>query len=92
MIKRKLGFDNLGRITIPKDIRDMLGIGGKNNVMIMYDNDKLIIPKVDDTKVITESIDSLQHYAGYSNVITNKEYETFKEILIKLRSEAEERD
>ena len=57
MIKRKLGFDNLGRITIPEDIRDMLGIGGKNNVMIVYDNDKLIIPKVDDTKVITESIE-----------------------------------
>ena len=92
MIKRKLGLDNLGRITIPKDIRDMLGIGGKNNVMIVYDNDKLIIPKVDDTKVITESIDSLQHYAGYSNVITSKEYETFNEILGKLRSEAEERD
>ena len=92
MIKRKLGFDNLGRITIPKDIRDMLGIGGKNNVMIMYDNDKLVIPKVDDTKVITESIDSLQHYAGYSNVITSKEYETLEEILGKLRSEAEERD
>ena len=92
MIKRKLGFDNLGRITIPKDIRDMLGIGGKNNVMIVYDNDKLIIPKVDDTKVITESIDSLQHYAGYSNVITSKEYETLEEILGKLRSEAEARD
>ena len=92
MIKRKLGFDNLGRITIPKDIRDMLGICGKNNVMIMYDNDKLVIPKVDDTKVITESIDSLQHYAGYSNVITSKEYETLEEILGKLRSEAEERN
>ena len=92
MIKRKLGFDNLGRITIPKDIRDMLGICGENNVMIMYDNDKLIIPKVDDTKVITESIDSLQHYAGYINVITSKEYETLEEILGKLRSEAEERD
>ena len=92
MIKRKLGFDNLGRITIPKDIRDMLGICGENNVMIMYINDKLVIPKVDDTKVITESIDSLQHYAGYSNVITSKEYETLEEILGKLRSEAEARD
>ena len=92
MIKRKLGFDNLGRITIPKDIRDMLGICGKNNVMIMYDNDKLIIPKVENTKSITESIERLQHFAGNSNVITNKEYETLEEILGKLRSEAEERD
>ena len=56
MIKRKLGFDNLGRITIPKDIRDMLGICGRNNVMIMYDNDKLVIPKVENAKSITESI------------------------------------
>lgn len=92
MIKRKLSYDNLGRITIPKDIRDRLGIGGKNDVMIMYDNDKLIIPKVDDTQIIIESIDSLQHFAGYSNVITNKEYEIFNEILGKLRSEAEARD
>ena len=92
MIKRKLGFDNLGRITILKDIRDMLGICGENNVMIMYDNDKLVIPKVENTKNITESIESLQHFAGNSNVITNKEYETFNQILIKLRSEAEERD
>ena len=92
MIKRKLGFDNLGRISIPKDIRDMLGICGKNNVMIIYDNDKLVIPKVDNTKIITESIESLQHFAGNSNVITNKEYETFNEIIGKFRSEAEERD
>ena len=72
MIKRTLKAESLGRITIPKDLRDMLGIDGKDRVEVMYDNTQLIIPKV-NVKAINENMDEVMRIASNSSAINDKE-------------------
>ena len=86
MIKRTLKGESLGRITIPKDLRDMLGIDGKDRVEVMYDNTQLIIPKV-NVKAINETMDEVMRIASNSSVITYKELSELESIIDKLRNE-----
>ena len=86
MIKRTLKAESLGRITIPKDLRDMLGIDGKDRVEVMYDNTQLIIPKV-NVKAINENMDEVMRIASNSSVITYKELDELESIIDKLRNE-----
>ena len=86
MIKRTLKAESLGRITIPKDLRDMLGIDGKDRVEVMYDNTQLIIPKV-NVKAINENMDEVVRLAKNSSAITYKELDELESIIAKLSNE-----
>ena len=86
MIKRTLKAESLGRITIPKDLRDMLGIDGKDRVEVMYDNTQLIIPKV-NVKAINENMDEVMRIASNSSAINDKELSELESIIDKLRNE-----
>lgn len=84
MIKRTLKLDVLGRVTIPKDVRRMLGIDEKDRVDVMYDTTQFIIPKV-NVLDIEESMDKVMRIAGNSHSISNKEFDELNEIFDKLR-------
>ena len=86
MIERTFRVDNLGRITIPKGIRTMLGIDKAEVIEVMYDNTQLVIPRVNVLE-IDESMDKLINVAGNSGAITYKELNELKEIFDKLRIE-----
>ena len=86
MIKRTLKGESLGRITIQKDLRDMLGIDGKDRVEVMYDNTQLIIPKV-NVKAINENMDEVMRIASNSSAINDKELSELESIIDKLRNE-----
>ena len=86
MIKRTFRVDNLGRVTIPKSIRMMLGIDKAEVIEVMYDNTQLVIPRVNVLE-IDESMDKLINVAGNSGAITYKELNELKEIFDKLRIE-----
>ena len=86
MIKRTLKGESLGRITIPKDLRDMLGIDGKDRVEVMYDNTQLIIHKV-NVKAINENMDEVMRIASNSSAINDKELSELESIIDKLRNE-----
>lgn len=89
MIKVKLKVDDLGRVTIPKPVRKMLRIKERNEIYVMYDNTKLIIPKVNDLD-ISESIGDVIRVASDSSAITNKEFSELNKIMDKLKSELNE--
>jgi AbrB family looped-hinge helix DNA binding protein len=89
MIKVKLKVDDLGRVTIPKPVRKMLRIKERNEIYVMYDNTKLIIPKVNDLD-ISESIGDVIRVASDSGAITNKEFSELNKIMDKLKSELNE--
>ena len=86
MIKSTLKAESLGRITIPKDLRDMWGIDGKDRVEVMYDNKQLIIPKV-NVKAINENMDEVMRIASNSSAINYKELSELESIIDKLRNE-----
>ena len=91
MIKRTLKAESLGRITIPKDLRDMLGIDGKDRVEVMYDNTQLIIPKV-NVKAINENMDEVMRIASNSSAITYKELDELESIIDMLRNELNQKE
>ena len=91
MIKRTLKAESLGRITIPKDLRDMLGIDGKDRVEVMYDNTQLIIPKV-NVKAINENMDEVMRIASNSSAINDKELSELESIIDKLRNELNQKE
>ena len=91
MIKRTLKGESLGRITIPKDLRDMLGIDGKDRVEVMYDNTQLIIPKV-NVKAINENMDEVMRIASNSSAINDKELSELESIIDKLRNELNQKE
>ena len=90
MVKRTLKVDALGRVTIPKDIRRMLGIDGKNRVVVEHDMTKLIIHKADVLNDVDESMDEVLRMAGNSHSISNKEFDELNEIFDKLKDELSE--
>ena len=88
MLKRVLKADTLGRITIPKDLRNMLNIDGVTRVEVLYDNEQLVIPKIKNRRQdMEECFEKLVKEASNSGVITNKEFNEFKDIVSKLLNE-----
>ena len=56
MVKGNKGkIDNLGRIVIPKSIRNALGINHNDEISMTVENDKLIVSKGFKTCVICSS-------------------------------------
>ena len=86
MVKRTLKVDVLGRVTIPKHVRKMLGIDERHLIDVMYDETQLIIPKVDVLE-IGNSMDKIMNIADNSSAITYNEFVKLNEIFDKLRGE-----
>jgi transcriptional pleiotropic regulator of transition state genes len=62
-ISRQL--DNLGRITLPIELRRSLGIGKRDYLEIYIEDEKIILMKRVPTDVFTGSGDDLIDYKGF---------------------------
>ncbi len=61
-IVRKL--DELGRITLPIELRRTLGVGERDPLEIFVDEDKIILRKYEPTDIFNGSKDNLVDYCG----------------------------
>lgn len=61
-IIRKL--DELGRITIPIELRRALGVGERDQLEIFVEDDKIILKKYEPSDVFTGSKSDLYDYNG----------------------------
>ena len=56
--------DALGRIVIPKELRESLGISTKDNLDISVEGDKIVLRKSGDTCVFCDEHDGLVTFEG----------------------------
>lgn len=61
-IVRKL--DELGRITLPIELRRNLGVGEKDPLEIYVDDDKIILTKYEPADIFTGEREDLVEYCG----------------------------
>lgn len=61
-IVRKL--DELGRITLPIELRRTLGVGERDPLEIFVDEDRIILQKYEPTDIFSGSKDNLIDYHG----------------------------
>lgn len=61
-IVRKL--DELGRITLPIELRRTLGVHERDSLEIFVEDDKIILKKYEPTDVFSGSTDDLYEYCG----------------------------
>jgi transcriptional pleiotropic regulator of transition state genes len=61
-IVRKL--DELGRITLPIELRRTLGVGERDPLEIFVDEDRIILQKYEPTDIFSGSKDNLFDYHG----------------------------
>lgn len=74
-IERKV--DDLGRVVLPKEMRDSLGVENGNKVSITREEDSIIIKNCKETKTrkeIKEKLDSKKksntdYYRGYKDAL-----------------------
>lgn len=74
-IERKL--DNLGRVVLPKEMRDKLGLEDNEMVSITREDDSIIIKNYKETKARKEIKEKLEHhkqsntdyYRGYKDAL-----------------------
>lgn len=57
-------IDSLGRIVLPKEIRDVLQIAPKDPIEIFTDNDMIILKKYAPTCVFCQNSDDVTYYKG----------------------------
>lgn len=62
-INRQL--DNLGRITLPIELRRSLGIGKKDSLEIYTEDDKIILQKRTPSDIFSGETEDLIDYCGY---------------------------
>ena len=84
MYKQSLRVDQLGRITIPINVRRDLGIEEGKRVNVRYDNKKLEILRAGNMDII-ESIEDIERAARDNNGVTDREFIQLQEILKKLK-------
>ena len=84
MYIHELRVDQLGRITIPINVRRNLGIQEGKKVAVRYDNEKLEILKAGSMD-IKESIEDIERAASNNKKITDDELIQLNEILNKLK-------
>lgn len=56
--------DELGRIVIPKEMRDKMGISCGDPIEIYVDSDKIILERYQDSCSICGSLESLNSFKG----------------------------
>lgn len=61
-IVRKL--DELGRVTLPIELRRSLGIGDRDAVEIFVDDDRIVLKKYEPSDVFSGTKDDLIDYCG----------------------------
>ncbi|MBE6556162.1 MAG: AbrB/MazE/SpoVT family DNA-binding domain-containing protein [Ruminococcaceae bacterium] len=59
---RKL--DDLGRIVLPKEIRNTLGINEKDPVEIFMDGDRIVLQKYHPACVFCNNVDNVTYFNG----------------------------
>lgn len=57
-------LDELGRITIPIELRRSLGIGDREALEIFTENSKIVLAKYEPTDIFTGSEEDLIEYHG----------------------------
>ena len=57
-------IDTLGRIVLPKEIRDVLQIGPKDPLEIFTDEDRIILKKYAPTCIFCSDADDVTFYKG----------------------------
>ena len=57
-------IDGLGRIVLPKELREVLGISPKDPIEIFTDNDHIILKKYTPTCIFCENVDDITYYKG----------------------------
>lgn len=57
-------LDDLGRITIPIEIRRTLNVGDRDSLEIFVEDDKIILQKYQPCDIFTGSMDDLIDYKG----------------------------
>ncbi len=61
-IVRKL--DELGRITLPIELRRTLGVGERDSLEIFVDEDKIVLQKYEPSDIFSGTRDDLLDYRG----------------------------
>lgn len=57
-------FDELGRITLPIELRRNLGVGDKDPLEIFVDEDTILLKKYNPADIFTGEMDDLIEYKG----------------------------
>ena len=57
-------IDTLGRIVLPKEIRDVLDIAPKDPIEIFTDGDTIVLKKYAPTCVFCQNADNITYYKG----------------------------
>ena len=61
-IVRKL--DELGRITLPIELRKVLGITGRDALQISLENDRIVLTKYEPACIFCNNAEGVQNYKG----------------------------
>jgi len=72
-----------GQITIPKDIRDKLGINQKSKLKVYIENNKIILEPVSKIDLLLKDIEEEARIKGYTHEELNQEIEIIREKLMK---------
>lgn len=80
-------IDELGRICIPKNMRDVLDIDSYDRIDIKLDGDKILLSKT-DTSELESNIRKVKNLASDSrnHNLTTNEYDNLCQLLDKLAS------
>ena len=73
-------IDSLGRIVLPKEIRNVFDIGPKDPLEIYIDTDKIILKKYAPSCIFCEDSDNVAYYKG--KLICSACLESLKNITI----------
>lgn len=85
-MKTRLKVDNLGRITLPVQVRKALGLQKGKYCEILWEEDKVIIPK-NEVPDIDMDIKNLMLAAENSTKLTKDEVDILIDIVSTLRAE-----
>ena len=72
-----------GQITIPKDIRDKLGINQKSKLKVYIENNKIILEPVSKIDLLLKDIEEEARIKGYTHEELNQEIEIIRKKLMK---------
>jgi len=72
-----------GQITIPKDIREKLGINQKSKLKVYIEKNKIILEPVSKIDLLLKDIEEEARIKGYTHEELNQEIEIIRKKLMK---------